>query len=132
MRVRDLFTLLLLFTSACGPRQLDDGGEDLGVMDGVDSPTQMPDWSPCRAEGEVETCADACGAEGLTCVANGCPVDPDYCAPGNCSMATQALTLDTSVFCTDVSVGVFMAATCEEPIHWLFSNTVRCCCAQDD
>lgn len=126
------FALSLLLASACGARQLDDGADELGAMDGMDNPTQILEWSPCAPEGEVETCADACAAEGMTCVANGCPVDPEYCVPANCSMATQALALDTSVFCTDASVGVFVASTCEEPIYWLFSNTVRCCCAQDD
>jgi hypothetical protein len=125
MKVAKLLVLSLLLLG-CGARQVDDDS------DAMDGPTGMPDWSPCVSEGEVETCADACAAEGMTCVANGCPAEPDYCSPGDCSLATQALVLDTSVFCTDASVGTFVATTCEEPIHWLFATTLRCCCAQDD
>lgn len=125
MKVAKPLTLSLLLLG-CGARQVDD---DSDVMDG---PTGMPDWSPCVSEGEVETCAEACADEGMTCVANGCAVDPYYCAPGDCSMATQALALGEGVFCTDESVGVFVASTCEEPIHWLFNDTLRCCCAEED
>jgi hypothetical protein len=28
--------------------------------------------------------------------------------------------------------GPTFASTCDEPIHWLFSNTLRCCCAEDE
>jgi len=92
----------------------------------------MPDWSSCFGKGEVESCAEACAVDGLVCVANGCPVDPDHCGPGDCDMATQAFASGTDPFCSDETVGGFLAATCEEPIHWLFSNTLRCCCAEDE
>lgn len=117
--------VLVVLLLACAERQTGDDS---------DGPPGMVEWSPCVNEGEVETCADACAAEGMVCVANGCPVDPAYCGigPVPCDMATQARALDTSVFCTDASVGVFFPSACEDPIFWLGVNTARCCCARDD
>jgi hypothetical protein len=123
MRAGNTCVSLFLLLSACGARQVDEG---------MESVLGTPEWAPCAAEGEVETCADACATSDMQCVANGCAAEPEYCNPDSCDMATQALALDTSVFCTDASVGIFVATTCEEPIHWLFSNTVRCCCAQEE
>lgn len=125
--MRKSLTLLVLasFLLGCGARRVNDG------MEAMEGSAAMPDWSTCANEGEVESCADACALEGLECVANGCPVDPAYCTPGDCNMATQALASGTGVFCTDASVGTFVASTCEEPVHWVFSDTVRCCCAQE-
>lgn len=58
--------------------------------------------------------------------------EPDFCDPEPCDMATQALALDAEALCADASVGRFVATTCDAPIDWLFSNTLRCCCAEQD
>lgn len=115
--------VLVVSLLACADRQ---------TAEAADDPVGMVEWSPCIYEGEVENCADACAAEGMVCVANGCPVDPEHCGPGDCDMATQAHALDTSVFCTDALVGAFLPSACEDPLFWGGVNAVRCCCAQDD
>ena len=109
--------------SACGARQASDGDDSVAVT---------PEWSDCAAKDEVETCAQVCAASGMECVPQGCPVDPEFCDPDPCDMATQALALGEGQFCTDASVGTFVSATCEAPIEWLFANTLRCCCAEQD
>jgi hypothetical protein len=65
----------------------------------------------------------------MECVENGCPAELEFCDPEPCSMATQVLALNAEALCADASLGVFVATTCEAPIDWLFSNTLRCCCA---
>jgi len=110
---------------ACGARQVGDG-EDGDPWIGE------PDWSPCAAKGEVETCAELCEASGMICVADGCPVDPQFCDPDPCDAATQALAIGAGQFCVDASVGTFVSSSCDAPIEWLFSNTLRCCCAQPE
>jgi hypothetical protein len=118
---------ILLALAACSGRQAGGREDDEG-------PTGVPEWSPCVSHGDpdTETCADVCATMGTTCVANGCDAVADYCDPEPCDMATQALALDAEASCADASVGGFVASTCEEPIHWLFSNTLRCCCAEGE
>ncbi|WP_181197999.1 hypothetical protein [Enhygromyxa salina] len=107
--------------ASCGARQANDGDD---IADG------MPEWSPCAMKDEVQTCAELCATQGMQCVANGCPAEPEFCDPEPCDMATQVLALDAEAVCADPSSGAFVATTCEAPIDWLFSNTVRCCCAE--
>lgn len=114
--------LLACALTACGSRQA--GGDD-------EAPLGTPEWSPCAGD-EVQDCAEACAEAGMTCVENGCAAEPEFCDPEPCDMATQALALDPEPFCSDASVGTFVATTCDAPIDWLFSNTVRCCCAEQD
>jgi hypothetical protein len=117
--------VLTVLLPACGARQ---------ASDGEDGPAGVPEWSPCVSKGdpETETCATVCAAMGTECVANGCDAVAEYCDPEPCDMATQALALDAEALCADASAGRFVASTCDEPIHWLFSNTLRCCCAEDE
>jgi hypothetical protein len=109
----------LLLSAACSARQVNDGEGDSLVGD--------PDWSPCVVEGEFETCAEVCEAEGSACVAAGCPAEPMYCKPASCNMATSMLGLG-EVICADPTMGVFVAAACEDPIEFIFTDTARCCC----
>lgn len=126
MRSRAHVTLSILLTlAACSGRQA--GDDD-------DASTGVPEWFPCvsKDDPETETCAAVCASMGATCVANGCDAVEDFCEPEPCDLATQALALNAEALCEDASVGGFVASTCDEPIHWLFSNTLRCCCAEDE
>jgi hypothetical protein len=117
------FTLGVTILLGCGGRQADGSGDD------NDQPTATPEWSPCAMKDEVESCAELCAVHDMECVENGCPAVLEYCDPEPCDMATQALALNAEALCADPSVGGFVASTCEAPIDWLFSNTLRCCCA---
>ncbi|PRP94045.1 hypothetical protein ENSA5_41570 [Enhygromyxa salina] len=121
--MRRMMALLVssVLLASCGARQANDGDD---IADG------MPEWSPCAMKDEVQTCAELCATQGMQCVANGCPAEPEFCDPEPCDMATQVLALDAEAVCADPSSGAFVATTCEAPIDWLFSNTVRCCCAE--
>jgi hypothetical protein len=116
---RSIILLGVLLTAGCGARQA-NGAEG-------DSLLGEPDWSPCVVEGEFETCAEVCEAEGMMCVAAGCPVDPYSCKPDSCDMATSLLSLGDGI-CVDESVGGSVAAACEDPIEFIFNDTARCCC----
>ncbi|KIG15098.1 hypothetical protein DB30_06006 [Enhygromyxa salina] len=110
----------------CGVRQVSGGDDD-------DLPSATPEWGPCVTDDvDWQNCAEVCAAEGLVCVANSCPADPEYCNPKPCDMATQVFALGGTELCADPSVGSPVATTCEAPIDWLFNNTVRCCCAEPD
>ncbi|PRQ08964.1 hypothetical protein [Enhygromyxa salina] len=110
----------------CGARQVSEGDDD-------DLPSATPEWAPCVTnDTDWKNCAEVCAAEGLECVANACPADPEYCNPKPCDMATQASALGGTELCADALAGGSVATTCEAPIDWLFSNTLRCCCAEPD
>jgi hypothetical protein len=116
---------VLVLVAACSARQTADGdGGPIGVQE----------WSPCvsKDDPDTETCATVCAAMGTTCVATGCAAVAENCDPEPCDMATQVLALDAAALCADASAGLFVASTCDEPIDWLFSNTLRCCCAEDE
>jgi hypothetical protein len=114
-----------MLLTACGARQAGDAD------DGDPPPLGPADWSACAARGEYENCAEACVAEGMTCVANGCPAVLEFCDPEPCDMATQAIAIGEGLFCTDASVGGFVAAECDAPIQYILNNTSRCCCAEE-
>jgi hypothetical protein len=113
-----MMLLAVLLSAACGARQANEGGDDPLASN--------PEWSPCVGEGEFETCAQVCDAEGMRCVAAGCPAEPMYCKPDSCNMATSALGLEA--ICSDPTMGTFVAAGCEDPIEFIFTDTARCCC----
>jgi hypothetical protein len=117
---------LSMLSLACGARQVSDGEQG-----DIPGPGGVPEWSPCVGAEEVETCAEVCSAEGTTCVSNGCPAVAEFCDPEPCDMATQAAATDAAALCADPSVGRFVAAECDAPIDWLFTNALRCCCAED-
>lgn len=123
MRIQRTLLSLTIVLTACGARQANDGEDDASAG--------PADWSPCASKGEVETCAELCVASGMQCVPNGCAVEPEFCRPEPCDMATQALAIGEGEFCADASVGVFVAAECDAPIEWILNNTVRCCCADE-
>ncbi len=109
---------LLVITTACSSRQADGHDDpDLGV----------PQWSECVVAGEYETCADVCAMQGMQCAALACPADPLYCKPNDCDMATSVIGLGEGI-CSDPSVGGFVAASCDDPIEFIFTDTARCCC----
>jgi hypothetical protein len=114
-----LFSTFMLCTVGCTDRRI-DGGEDDGQLG-------VPDWSPCVFDGEFETCEAVCAARGTTCVADGCPADPQHCVPGACEMATQSVGVN-DLICTDPSVGGYVSSACDAPILWGLNNTTRCCC----
>lgn len=121
MSPRDLPFISLLLLAGCGERQIQNGDEEsLGT----------PEWSVCAMKNEVQSCAEFCAELGSECVANGCVADPEFCNPKPCDRATQVLALDAAAFCADDSLGTFVSTACDTPIDWLFSNTVRCCCAE--
>lgn len=124
MRLLNPLLAAAMILTACSNRQINDGG---GGADELGDATL--EWSSCAMKGEVQTCAEVCATQGMDCVANGCPAEPDFCEPDDCELATQVLALDADALCADPSVGTFVATSCEAPIDWLFSNTVRCCCA---
>jgi hypothetical protein len=123
MYTQALVIVSLVFLTGCNDRQASDGDDDSSAM---------PEWSACAMKDEVQTCAELCGSQGTECVPNGCAADPEFCDPEPCDMATQVLALDAEAICADPSVGGFVATTCDAPVDWLFSNTVRCCCAAQD
>jgi hypothetical protein len=116
---RAMMLLAVLLSMACSARQANEDEDDPMAGD--------PDWSPCVVEGEFDTCAQVCDAEGMRCVSAGCPAEPMYCKPASCDMATSMLSLGDAI-CSDPTVGVFVAAACEDPIEFIFTDTARCCC----
>ena len=88
---------------------------------------EASEWSACVVEGEYSTCAEVCAAQDMTCVALGCPADPMFCKPDDCNMATSMIGLGEAI-CSDPTVGGFVAATCDDPIEFVFTDTARCCC----
>ena len=125
-RVIGMLALVTVLTG-CGARQASDGEDEGAEL--IDS---NPEWSPCAMKGEVESCAELCAAHGTECVENGCPAELASCDPEPCEMATQVLALNAEALCASPSGGGFVATTCDAPIEWLFSNTLRCCCAEPD
>ena len=117
-RLAATLCLGLVFVCACGP-----GGAT--GEDGVSA--SEPEWSACVGQ-EAQSCAEVCETQGMSCIQNGCPASPEFCDPEPCDMATQALALDAEALCMDASLGTFVASTCDAPVDWLFSNTLRCCC----
>ena len=88
---------------------------------------EASEWSACVVEGEYSTCAEVCAAQDMTCVALGCPADPMFCKPDDCNIATSMIGLGEAI-CSDPTVGGFVAATCDDPIEFVFTDTARCCC----
>ena len=127
--MRRILVLMSLMLVSCGGRQA-EGSEGQAAED---APELEPEWSECEMKGEVETCTQVCERQGLECVADMCPANPDYCDPEPCDMATQLLGLNESLLCaqdnTEPDEGAFVASACDTPIDWLSSNLVRCCCA---
>ena len=111
--------VLVLFVVGCGQPPTSDAGEE-----GAEEAT----WGSCFGKDLATTCAEICELEGLVCVEAGCPAEPQFCEPDSCDMATRVMGIGDQI-CEDVSGGGFYADGCNAPIDWLFSNTVRCCCA---
>ena len=121
MRLGYILLSTATLLSGCGGRQA-DGGDD--------SQAGSPVWSPCMVEGEAETCTEVCAAEGMACLANQCPAEPESCKPDSCDMATSVLGLGDGI-CSDNPAGAFVSASCDEPIEFIFNDTARCCCAEE-
>jgi hypothetical protein len=117
--LRTMMLVIAMLTVACSARQANNDATDAVAGD--------PEWSPCVVKGEFETCAEVCEAEGMACLAAGCPADPYSCKPKTCDMATSLLGLGDAI-CTDESVGSTVAAACDAPIEFIFNDTARCCC----
>ncbi len=111
--------LLLAVALGCGVRQADDPGS--GPEPGE------PDWSVCVVGGEFETCAEVCAAQDMQCAAEACPADPMHCKPDGCDMATSVIGLGEGI-CSDPSAGGYVAASCDDPIEFILTDTARCCC----
>jgi len=123
MRLLNSTLLSVTILAGCSDRRANDG-DDLGDA--------TPEWSGCAMKDEVQTCAEVCATQGTVCVVGGCPARPDFCEPDNCELATQVLAINAEALCADPSVGTFVVTTCDATIDWLFSNTVRCCCVDQD
>ncbi len=68
---------------------------------------------------EISTCAQACAAQGTTCVTNGCG--------GFTYRIYFALEL-----CEDPErTGLEIAHDCEAPIDYQANDAVKCCCEQE-
>lgn len=117
---------VLLALGGCSQRRVSDAGE-VGEAGG----TAVAEWSPCAYKGEVSSCAELCAAQGMACHESACPADPEFCDPEPCDMATRVMGLGEGI-CEDHSGGGYFADACDAPIEWLFSNTVRCCCGEED
>ena len=122
--------LALVFTlaaaAACGDRKLDADCQgmcepfhpdlpDVGACkDGSCSPTLFE----CSLRDQVETCAEACEAQGAVCAENAC------------GGGTYLIYL-TEVYCSDgEGLGPLISHGCDEPIDWQPNHAVRCCCKQ--
>ncbi|KIG18835.1 hypothetical protein DB30_07171 [Enhygromyxa salina] len=69
--------------------------------------------------GDVSTCAEACEAQGSSCVANGC------------GGFTYRIFYNMT-FCEDPGIdGVEYERECDEPIDWQVNEAVKCCCEQE-
>ena len=126
--MRRVLVLVFLLTavSACGDRRLDGDCEgmcepfhpdlpEIGICkDGSCGPTLFE----CSQRDQVETCAQACEAQGTVCAENAC------------GGATYMIYL-TETYCEGQPVsGTLISRGCEEPIEWQFNTVARCCCKQ--
>ncbi len=131
MRAAPLSSLLLAlaFVTGCGERKIEGDCEGMCEPYGPASPIPevgtcqqgmcTPTFGECITRDEIDTCAEACAEQGSVCVENGC------------AGATYLIYLVLPI-CEDISMepGVDIAHSCDEPIDWQFSQSVRCCCAQ--
>jgi hypothetical protein len=120
--------LLVLFSlSACSSRPVDSdcdgmcqpaGPEYPGVgecKEGVCTPT----YADCSDKNDISTCAEACEAQGSTCVANGC------------GGYTYRIYYDITLCEDPERMGGEIKRECDEPIDWQFNEAVKCCCEQE-
>ncbi|KIG17621.1 hypothetical protein DB30_03102 [Enhygromyxa salina] len=68
---------------------------------------------------DISTCAEACEAQGSSCVANGCG--------GYTYRLYYNITL-----CEDPDrTGILFEHECDDPIEWQLNEAVKCCCEQE-
>ncbi|PRP99661.1 hypothetical protein [Enhygromyxa salina] len=125
MRGKFLFVLSLLV--ACAPPPADSdcegmcqpaGPEFPGVgecKEGICSPT----FADCSIQTDISTCAEACEAQGTSCVANGC------------GGYTYQLYYDIGLCEDSGQTGHKFEHQCDEAIEWQFNGAVKCCCEQE-
>jgi hypothetical protein len=78
-----------------------------------------PTYADCSSQSDISTCAEACEAQGTTCVANGCA--------GYTYRIYSALE-----WCEDPDRrGIEIERECDEPIEWQLNSAVKCCCEQE-
>ncbi len=80
-----------------------------------------PTFGECFVKSEIDTCAQACAAQGSTC------------AQDACAGATYMIFFKLE-YCENLSpdgpFGPAVSRGCDEPIDWQFNDTVQCCCEQ--
>ncbi|WP_146657989.1 hypothetical protein [Enhygromyxa salina] len=125
MRRRSL--ILFSFLTACSARTVDSDCDSMCQLAGPDYPgvgeckegVCTPTYAECSAMGDVSTCAEACEAQGSSCVANGC------------GGYTYRIFYDM-MFCeAPTAIGVEIERECDEPIDWQLNEAVKCCCEQE-
>ena len=119
-------TFLLTTVVACGDRRLDGDCQgmcepfhpDLPEIGACKNGACGPTLFECSLRTQVETCAEACEAQGTACAENAC------------AGATYMIYL-TETYCEeDRELGSLISHGCEEPIDWQPNWAVRCCCRQ--
>ncbi|WP_146657987.1 hypothetical protein [Enhygromyxa salina] len=125
MRRRSLILFSLL--TACSARPVDSDCDGMCQPAGPRFPgvgeckqgVCTPTYAECSAMGDVSTCAEACEAQGSSCVANGC------------GGFTYRIFYNMT-FCEDPGIdGVEYERECDEPIDWQVNEAVKCCCEQE-
>lgn len=124
-----IFGLLLALGLACSDRAIGGeegcdgmcqpyGPEQPGVgecLQGACSPT----FFDCISKEEISTCAEACAAQGSTCVENAC-AEATYLLYGSMNICEHA-----------PGMGGPFERGCDEAIDWqVFNGAVQCCCEQ--
>jgi hypothetical protein len=54
--------------------------------------------------------------------------DPGATGVGRAAPPTSVLSLGDAI-CSNPEVGGYIAASCDDPIEFIFNDTARCCCA---
>ncbi|WP_146658446.1 hypothetical protein [Enhygromyxa salina] len=116
-----------LLVAACSARPIDSDCDGMCQPAGPNFPgvgeckagACTPTYAECSVMNDISTCAEACEAQGSSCVANGC------------GGYTYRLYYDITL-CEDPDrTGLLFEHECDEPIEWQFNNSVKCCCEQE-
>ncbi|PRP99659.1 hypothetical protein ENSA7_62990 [Enhygromyxa salina] len=125
MRGETLFVLSLLV--ACGPPPADPDCDGMCQPAGPKFPGVgeckqglcTPTYGECATQSNISTCAEACEAQGSSCVANGCA--------GSTYRLYSVLE-----WCEDPDrIGLAFEHECDDAIDWQVNQAVQCCCTQE-
>lgn len=117
----------VLLLGGCNERQLDGDCDGMCMPAGAAFPgvgecqagVCTPTYGECVTKSEFTTCAQACEAQGSTCVSNGC------------GGYTYRIYLELE-WCEDPErTGGTISRECDEPIDYQVNEAVKCCCEQE-